>query len=89
MVDYVLIAQLNIINLDLFQTFDRALCALPITQHCRLWPLYLKFVMSNNIPETAIRVWRRYLKVITNNLYVKKFNMELKVTTNIAILSCK
>ncbi|KAL7646185.1 UNVERIFIED_CONTAM: hypothetical protein RMT77_003086 [Armadillidium vulgare] len=45
------------------KTFDRALCALPITQHCRLWPLYLKFVMANNIPETAVRVWRRYLKL--------------------------
>lgn len=46
-----------------FQTFDRALCALPITQHNRIWPLYLKFVMLYNIPETAVRVWRRYLKV--------------------------
>ena len=45
------------------KTFDRALCALPITQHSRIWPLYLKFVMLYDIPETAIRVWRRYLKL--------------------------
>ena len=45
------------------KTFDRALCALPITQHTRLWPLYLKFIMSYDIPETAVRVWRRYLKL--------------------------
>ncbi|RXG52302.1 Pre-mRNA-splicing factor SYF1 [Armadillidium vulgare] len=47
----------------LWHQYLRALCALPITQHCRLWPLYLKFVMANNIPETAVRVWRRYLKL--------------------------
>ncbi|XP_063848977.1 pre-mRNA-splicing factor syf1 homolog isoform X1 [Scylla paramamosain] len=45
------------------KTFDRALCALPITQHNRIWPLYLKFVMAYSIPETAVRVWRRYLKL--------------------------
>jgi pre-mRNA-splicing factor SYF1 len=37
--------------------------ALPITQHHRLWPMYLKFVGQHNIPETAVRVWRRYLKL--------------------------
>ncbi|KAK2704962.1 pre-mRNA-splicing factor syf1 homolog isoform X2 [Artemia franciscana] len=42
--------------------FDRALGALPITQHNRIWPLYLEFVKSHNIPETAVRVYRRYLK---------------------------
>ncbi len=45
------------------RTFDRALRALPITQHYRIWPLYLKFVRSYPIPETAVRVYRRYLKV--------------------------
>ena len=43
--------------------FDRALRALPITQHHRIWPLYLTFVKMHNIPETAVRVFRRYLKV--------------------------
>lgn len=45
------------------QVFDRALRALPITQHHRVWPLYLKFLKMHDIPETAVRVFRRYLKV--------------------------
>ena len=45
------------------RTFDRALRALPITQHRRIWPIYLKFVRKYHIPETAVRVYRRYLKV--------------------------
>ncbi|XP_034477474.1 pre-mRNA-splicing factor syf1 homolog isoform X2 [Drosophila innubila] len=43
--------------------FDRALRALPITQHGRIWPLYLKFVQRYEMPETALRVYRRYLKL--------------------------
>lgn len=44
------------------RTFDRALRALPITQHDRIWSLYLGFVSLNGIPvETALRVYRRYL----------------------------
>lgn len=45
------------------RTFDRALRALPITQHHRLWPLYLRFVRLYPLPETAVRVYRRYLKL--------------------------
>ncbi|KAF5275792.1 hypothetical protein FQR65_LT16525 [Abscondita terminalis] len=47
--------------------FDRALRALPITQHHRIWPLYLAFVKKHNIPETAMRVFRRYLKLCPEN----------------------
>ncbi|XP_058970864.2 pre-mRNA-splicing factor SYF1-like isoform X1 [Pocillopora verrucosa] len=49
------------------RTFDRALRALPITQHRRIWPLYLKFVRKYHIPETAVRVYRRYLKLEPEN----------------------
>ncbi|XP_078356563.1 pre-mRNA-splicing factor SYF1-like, partial [Oculina patagonica] len=49
------------------RTFDRALRALPITQHTRIWPLYLKFVRKYHIPETAVRVYRRYLKLEPQN----------------------
>lgn len=49
------------------RTFDRALRALPITQHPRIWPLYLKFVRRHNIPETAVRIYRRYLKLGPEN----------------------
>uniref|UniRef100_A0A914D5Y1 BUB1 N-terminal domain-containing protein n=1 Tax=Acrobeloides nanus TaxID=290746 RepID=A0A914D5Y1_9BILA len=45
------------------RVFNRALLALPVTQHNRIWPLYINFVTSHNIPETAIRVYRRYLKI--------------------------
>lgn len=45
------------------KVFDRALRALPITQHSRLWPLYLKFIKMHSIPETAVRVFRRFLKL--------------------------
>ncbi|RKO91332.1 hypothetical protein BDK51DRAFT_36031 [Blyttiomyces helicus] len=44
------------------RTFDRALKGLPITQHPRVWPLYLKFAGQVG-GETAVRVWRRYLKL--------------------------
>ncbi|KAI7844217.1 hypothetical protein COHA_002351 [Chlorella ohadii] len=54
--------------------FDRALTSLPVTQHERVWPLYLKassgggwsklFIGQPGIPvETAVRVYRRYLKL--------------------------
>ncbi|KAJ8017720.1 Pre-mRNA-splicing factor SYF1 [Holothuria leucospilota] len=45
------------------RTFDRALRALPITQHHRIWPMYLKFVRSHPLHETAVRAYRRYLKL--------------------------
>ncbi|KAJ4833898.1 hypothetical protein Tsubulata_032931 [Turnera subulata] len=44
------------------RTFDRALCALPVTQHDRIWELYLRFVSQEGVPiETSLRVYRRYL----------------------------
>ncbi|CAK8697921.1 unnamed protein product [Clavelina lepadiformis] len=46
------------------RTFDRALRALPITQHHRIWPLYIAFVKKYPIHETAIRVYRRMLKLL-------------------------
>ncbi len=39
------------------RTFDRALMSLAVTQHERVWPIYLKFISQPGIPvETAIRV---------------------------------
>ncbi|XP_077239521.1 tetratricopeptide repeat (TPR)-like superfamily protein [Tasmannia lanceolata] len=44
-------------------TFDRALRALPVTQHQRIWEPYLIFVSQKGVPvETSLRVYRRYLK---------------------------
>ena len=47
------------------RAFDRALQALPLTQHHRIWPLYIKFVRKHNVVETTLRVYRRYMKVCT------------------------
>ncbi|CAK9148005.1 unnamed protein product [Ilex paraguariensis] len=44
------------------RTFDRALCALPLMQHDRIWEPYLVFVSQKGAPiETSLRVYRRYL----------------------------
>jgi pre-mRNA-splicing factor SYF1 len=42
--------------------FDRALRALPITQHERVWKLYLAFAKACPVKETAVRIYRRYLQ---------------------------
>lgn len=50
------------------RVFDRALRALPITQHERIWPLYIDFVKGHKgIQETAVRVFRRYLQLCPDN----------------------
>ncbi|KAK4176988.1 putative Pre-mRNA-splicing factor SYF1 [Triangularia setosa] len=43
-------------------TFDRALRALPITQHNRIWALYRPFANSAE-GLTAVKTWRRYMQV--------------------------
>jgi pre-mRNA-splicing factor SYF1 len=45
------------------RTFDRALRALPVSQHDRIWPHYLKFIRASGSPESAVRVYRRYLRL--------------------------
>ena len=44
---------------DTRHAFDRALRALPITQHDRIWTLYLTFAKGCPVKETAVRVYRR------------------------------
>eukprot|EP00842_Homolaphlyctis_polyrhiza_P005685 jgi/Hompol1/6117/HPOL_000710-RA len=44
------------------RTFDRALQALPSSQHKRIWDLYLQFAEIAG-GETCVRVWRRFLKI--------------------------
>lgn len=44
------------------QTFDRALRALPITQHNRIWALFRGFADLAS-GETSIRIWRRYIQI--------------------------
>lgn len=42
--------------------FDRALRSLPLTQHDRIWDLYLEFARDCDVVETAVRIYRRHLK---------------------------
>ena len=44
------------------RTFDRALRALPITQHNRIWASYRPFANSVS-GDTAIKIWRRYIQI--------------------------
>ena len=44
-------------------TFDNALKSLPVTQHDLIWPIYIKWVESLPHPNTAIAVYKRYLKL--------------------------
>ena len=47
------------------RAFDKALAALPLTQHARwVWPAYLAWAGGPGIPaETAVRVYRRYVRL--------------------------
>lgn len=45
------------------RAFDRALRSLPVTQHEKIWSLFIPWVTKVGVPETAMRVYRRYLKV--------------------------
>ncbi len=44
------------------RTFDRALRALPVTQHNRIWKLYKSFANSAG-GETAVKIWARYIQI--------------------------
>lgn len=44
------------------RTFDRALRALPITQHTRIWALYRPFANSAG-GDTCIKIWTRYMQI--------------------------
>ncbi|KAF2488096.1 hypothetical protein BDY17DRAFT_244227 [Neohortaea acidophila] len=44
------------------RTFDRALRALPLTQHQRIWNLYRPFANSAG-GETGVKIWRRYIQL--------------------------
>ncbi|KAL8719312.1 MAG: hypothetical protein Q9225_003676 [Loekoesia sp. 1 TL-2023] len=44
------------------RTFDRALRALPLTQHNRIWALYRPFASSVS-GQTALKIWRRYMQI--------------------------
>lgn len=45
--------------------YDRALMALPVTQHKRIWDQFLKFALDCGVLETAYKVYERFLHVDT------------------------
>jgi len=53
------------------RTLDNALRALPITQHSRIWELYVKFIKEGEVPkETALCAFRRYLMLEKDHIEV-------------------
>ncbi|KAI8605746.1 hypothetical protein EDD21DRAFT_110303, partial [Dissophora ornata] len=48
------------------KTFDKALRSIPITQHIRIWSLYLGWAKKIG-GETALKVYKRYLKLEPNH----------------------
>lgn len=44
------------------KTFNRALQALPSTQHHRVWPLFLRFANELAGPKVAAQIWQRYIQ---------------------------
>ncbi|KXL43942.1 hypothetical protein M433DRAFT_132302 [Acidomyces richmondensis BFW] len=63
------------------RTFDRALRALPLTQHNRIWKLYRPFANSAG-GETAAKVWKRYIQIHPEDMedYVELLVQEEKYT---------
>jgi pre-mRNA-splicing factor SYF1 len=63
------------------RTFDRALRALPLTQHDRIWALYRPFANSAG-GETAVKIWRRYVQTHPEHVeeYIELLVQEGKYT---------
>jgi pre-mRNA-splicing factor SYF1 len=47
----------------LIHSAHRAIQALPITQHSRIWEVYMELIKTFDIPETAVRLYKRYMKL--------------------------
>lgn len=63
------------------RSFDRALRALPLTQHNRIWALYRPFANSAG-GETAVKIWRRYIQIHPEHMedYLELLVREAKYT---------
>ncbi|KFZ20315.1 hypothetical protein V501_00224 [Pseudogymnoascus sp. VKM F-4519 (FW-2642)] len=74
-------------------TFDRALRALPITQHNKIWALYRPFANSAT-GQTAVKIWRRYMQIhpedaedfiellVEERLYTEAIKMYMNILNN-------
>ena len=62
------------------RAIDRALCALPLTQHAKIWKVAHEFMQQDYVPvETGYRMWKRYLQFEPTRVedfvtYLKKHN---------------
>jgi pre-mRNA-splicing factor SYF1 len=66
--------------------FDRALRSLAVTQHDRIWKLFIKFARMPYVPvQTALRIHYRYLKVIITPP-LAKLNLQFTCSGNQDIL---
>ncbi len=45
------------------KTYDRALTSLPVTQHDKIWPFYVKWALSGPFTSTTNHVLTRYCKI--------------------------
>ncbi|KAF2148919.1 pre-mRNA-splicing factor syf1 [Myriangium duriaei CBS 260.36] len=75
------------------RTFDRALRALPTTQHNRIWQLYRPFANSAG-GDTAVKIWTRYMQLhpeyaeeyiellINHKKYVEAVKEYMKIINN-------
>lgn len=45
------------------QCFDRALMSLPVTQHDRVWEMYIDWAAFLPLLQTAISVYKRYIRI--------------------------
>jgi len=53
------------------RALDNALRSLPVTQHSRVWELYVKFIKEGEVPqETALCAFRRYLMLEPDHVEV-------------------
>ncbi|KAM0668026.1 hypothetical protein ACQRIT_000524 [Beauveria bassiana] len=80
------------------RVFDRALRALPISQHNRIWALYIPFANAAS-GETAVKIWRRYMQVhpehaedfiellVKNDLYTEAATTYIKILNNTRFVS--
>lgn len=72
------------------RTFDRALQALPVTQHNRIWKLYRSFARSAS-GQTAVKIWARYMQIHPENaeeyiellIQMREYTEAVKVYMNI------
>uniref|UniRef100_A0A6G1S4B0 Pre-mRNA-splicing factor SYF1 n=1 Tax=Aceria tosichella TaxID=561515 RepID=A0A6G1S4B0_9ACAR len=63
-IEYCTLLDQQLFITDTRRAFDKALESLPITQHHRIWPLYINFVKRDHVPvETAVRVFKRYMQI--------------------------